>query len=138
MRTVQLFIPLVTSNDKIIGITFKFIVMKKISIFAVCLVLFLAVCYATSGHLHLPGHGNVEKQNLREAVINHISSTLSNGEKVEFVGNSGNDYFKEDGEARFSTNVSYYVVSPNGSKVKHTSHIITNDDRDKILEWKDI
>ena len=116
MRTVQLFIPLVTSNDKIIGITFKFIVMKKISIFAVCLVLFLAVCYATSGHLHLPGHGNVEKQNLREAVINHVSSTLSNG----------------------STNVSYYVVSPNGSKVKHTSHIITNDDRDKILEWKDI
>ena len=85
--------------------------MKKISIFAVCLVLFLAVCYATSGHLHLPGHGNVEKQNLQEVVVNHVTSTLTNGESVEFVSNS---------------------------KETRTAHIICNEDRDKIYEWKDI
>ena len=62
--------------------------MKKVSIIAVCIALFLTVCYATSGNLHLPGHGNVEKQNLQEVVVNHVTSTLTNGESVEFVRNN--------------------------------------------------
>ncbi|MBO7609963.1 MAG: hypothetical protein J6S96_07160 [Muribaculaceae bacterium] len=103
-----------------------------------CIALVMLYACSGSGHIHLPGHGNVEKQNLKEAVVNHVSSTLSNGETVEFEGNSGNDYYKENGEVRFSTNVVYTVVSPNGSKEKHTAHIVCNEDRDKIFEWKDI
>ena len=112
--------------------------MKKVSIIAVCIALFLAVCYATSGHLHLPGHGNVEKQNLQEVVVNYVTSTLTNGESVEFVNSYGNDYYKENGDVRFSTNVVYNVMAPDGSKEKRTAHVICNEDRDKIYEWKDI
>lgn len=112
--------------------------MKKVSIFAVCIVLFLAVCYSMSGHLHLPGHGNVEKQNLQELVVNHVASTLTNGETVEFVSSYGNDYSKENGDVRFSTNVVYNVITRDGSKEKHTAHVVCNEDRDKIYEWKDI
>ena len=112
--------------------------MKKVSIIAVCIALFLTVCYATSGHLHLPGHGNVEKQNLQEVVVNHVTSTLTNGESVEFVSNYGNDYYTENGDIRFSTNVVYNVIARDGSKEKRTAHIICNEDRDKIYEWKDI
>ena len=78
------------------------------------------------------------KRNLQEAVINHVSSTITNGETVEYLGSSGNDYIKVDGEPCFSTNVSYYVVSPNGAKEKHSAHVVTNVGRDKIIEWKDI
>ena len=88
--------------------------MKKVSIIAVCIALFLTVCYATSGNLHLPGHGNVE------------------------ISNYGNDYYKENGDVRFSTNVVYNVIARDGSKEKRTAHIICNEDRDKIYEWKDI
>ena len=112
--------------------------MKKVSIIAVCIALFLTVCYATSGNLHLPGHGNVEKQNLQEVVVNHVTSTLTNGESVEFVSNYGNDYYKENGDVRFSTNVVYNVIARDGSKEKRTAHIICNEERDKIYEWKDI
>ena len=78
------------------------------------------------------------KRNLQEAVINHLSSTLTKVETVEYIGNSSDKYIKVDGEPCFSTNVSYYVVSPNGAKEKHSAHVVTNVGRDKIIEWKDI
>ena len=112
--------------------------MKKSSILAGCLVLFLAVCFASCGNVHMPGHGNVEKENLKEAVVSHVTSTLTNGETVEFVSNSNNDYFKENGEVRFSTDVVYYVIAPDGTKEKRAAHVVCNEDRDIIFEWKDI
>ena len=53
-----------------------------------CIALVMLFACSKSGHIHLPGHGNVEKQNLKEAVVNHVSSTLTNGETVEFGGYS--------------------------------------------------
>ena len=112
--------------------------MKKNRFLSGCTVLLLAICFASCVHVHLPGHGNVEKENLKEAVVNHITSTLTNGETVEFVGSYNNDYYKDNGEVRFSSNVIYYVITPDGSKEKHTAHVVCNEDRDKIFEWKDI
>lgn len=78
------------------------------------------------------------KRNLQEAVINHLSSTLTKGETVEYIGNSSDKYIKVNGELCFSTNVSYYVVSANGAKEKYSAHVVTNVDRDKIIEWENI
>ena len=78
------------------------------------------------------------KRNLQEAVINHLSSTLTKGETVEYIGNSSDKYIKVNGELCFSTNVLYYVVSANGAKEKYSAHVVTNVDRDKIIEWKNI
>ncbi|MBR5118189.1 MAG: hypothetical protein IK100_06030 [Muribaculaceae bacterium] len=103
-----------------------------------CIALVMLFACSKSGHIHLPGHGNVEKQNLKEAVVNHVSSTLTNGETVEYGGNSGNNYYEENGEVRFSTDVVYYVVAPNGAKEKRKAQVVCNEDRDKIIEWKDI
>jgi len=102
------------------------------------LALVMLYAFAKSGHIHLPGHGNVEKQNLKEVVVNHVSPTLTCGERVEFGGNLGNNYYEENGEIRFSTNVTYYVVAQNGTRKKHSAHIVTNEDRDKMIEWQDI
>ena len=51
-----------------------------------------------------------------EVVVNYVNSTLTNGETVEFVGSYCNDYFKENGDFRFSTNVVYMVIARDGSQ----------------------
>ena len=51
-----------------------------------------------------------------EVVVNYVTSTLTNGETVEFVGTYGNDYFKENGDFRFSTNLVYTVIARDGSQ----------------------
>lgn len=112
--------------------------MKKSSFIAGCIILMLLIACAKTGHIHLPGHGNVERQNLKESVVNHVTPTLANGETVEFASNYGNDYYKENGDVRFSTNVVYYVITANGSKEKHTAYVVFNEDRDKIYDWKEI
>lgn len=87
---------------------------------------------------HLPGHGNWENKNLQESVISHVTSTLTNGETVEFGSKYSCEDYMENGEARFSANVTYYVVSKDGSKEMRTAHIVCNEDKDSILKWKDI
>ena len=61
--------------------------MKRNNLQKICgIVIFvLLIMFAKNGHLHLPGHGNVEEQNLRQAVVDHVSSMLADGKKVEFV-----------------------------------------------------
>lgn len=71
----------------------------------------MLVTLAKSGHLHLPNHGNWEKKNFGEAVVNQVSSRLSNSEKVEFGSKFLCEDYKENNEVRFSANVIYYVVS---------------------------
>lgn len=87
---------------------------------------------------HLPGHGNVEIKNLQESVINHVSSTLAEGETVEFGSKYNCDDYMQDGEARFAANVTYYIISKDGTKQERTARIVTNEDKDEILDWKDL
>lgn len=94
--------------------------------------------YAKSGHFNLPGHGNWENKNFEEVVVNHASSRLNNGEKIEFGGKYYCEDYKENDEVRFSANVIYYVVSNDGSKEKHVAHVVCNEDKNRIIEWKDI
>ena len=89
-----------------------------------CVVLIMLVAFATSGHIHLPGHGNWENKNFEEAVVNHVSSRFTNNEKVEFGSKFLCEDYKENDEVRFSANVIYYVVSKNGVKEKHIAHVI--------------
>ena len=44
----------------------------------------------------------------------------------------------EKDEVRFSTNVVYDIISERGQKERHTAHVITNEDKDKIIDWKDL
>lgn len=107
---------------------------KKIVVASVVTMLVFGSCNLK----HMPGHGNWENKNLKESVISHVSSTLTNGETVEFGSKYSCDEYMENGQARFSANVIYYVVSKNGTKKKCTAHVICNEDRDRIIEWKDI
>ena len=101
------------------------------------IVVVLLVLYAQASHINLPGHGNRENKNLQEAVVNYAASKLTNGETVEFGTKYNSEDYKENGEVRYSATVEYYVVAKDGSKVKHTAQVVTNEDKDKIIEWKD-
>ena len=103
-----------------------------------CFAIVMLWAYAKSGHINLPGHGNRENKNLEEAVVKHASSLLADGGMVEFVSKYRCEDYKENGEVRFSANVIYHVVSADGTKEKHTAHIVCNEDKDRIIEWKDI
>ncbi|MBQ6038344.1 MAG: hypothetical protein IJL37_06750 [Bacteroidaceae bacterium] len=105
---------------------------------AACIAVVLLILYAQSGHINLPGHGNRENRNFEEAVISHVSASIVDGEKVEFGSKYLCEDYKENGEVRFSANVSYYIVSTDGTKEKHTAHVVCNEDKDRIIEWKDI
>ena len=96
-------------------------IIKAIGIIVVALLLL----YAQAGHINLPGHGNREQKNLQEAVVSYAASQLTNGETVEF------------GTKYYSATVEYYVVAKDGTKVKRTAQVVTNEDKDKIIEWKD-
>ena len=111
----------------------KGILIKIIGI----IVVVLLVLYAQAGHINLPGHGNREQKNLQEAVVNYAASKLTNGETVEFGTKFNSNDYKENGEVRYSATVEYYVVAKDGSKVKHTAQVVTNEDKDKIIDWKD-
>lgn len=111
--------------------------MKKlVKTLAIASIAMLVVSSCKFGHL--PGHGNVENKNLQESVITHVSSTLANGEKVEFGTKYNCDDYMQDGEARFAANVTYYVISKDGTKQEHCARIVTNEDKDVILDWKDL
>ncbi|WP_273160030.1 hypothetical protein [Bacteroides fluxus] len=105
---------------------------------AACIVFMMIVALTKSGHINMPGHGNWENKNFEEAVINHVSSKLTNGEKIEFGSKFSCEDYKENDEVRFSANVTYYVVSREGTKEKHIAHVVCNEDKDRIIEWKDI
>lgn len=92
----------------------------------------------STGHLHLPGHGNRENEHFEEVVTNHVQTTLAHGKKVEFGNRFLCKDYKENGELRFSANVTYYLVSDNGMKEKHIAHVVCDEDKDKIIEWKEI
>ena len=111
---------------------------RTITIVAVCIAILMLFAFAKGGHINLPGHGNRENQNLKEAVLGHVSSTLSNGETVEFDSKYLCEDFMDNGEARFSANVIYYVISLDGTKEQHIAHVICNEDKDRIIEWQDI
>lgn len=111
---------------------------RTITIVAVCIAILMLFAFAKGGHINLPGHGNRENQNLKEAVLGHVSSTLSNGETVEFGSKYLCEDFMDNGEARFSANVIYYVISLDGTKEQHIAHVICNEDKDRIIEWQDI
>ena len=94
--------------------------MKRKWIYIIgCIAIVMLWAYAKSGHINLPGHGNRENKNLEEAVVRHASSLLADGGMVEFVSK----YLCEDAD---------------GTKEKHTAHIVCNEDKDRIIEWKDI
>ena len=115
--------------------------MKKSNVIksAVCIAaIVMLFTFATSGHFNLPGHGNWEDQNLKEAVLGYVSSTLTNGETVEFGGKYLCNDYMENGEARFSANVIYYVVAKDGTKGQRIAHVICNEDKDRIIEWQDV
>lgn len=112
--------------------------MKKSKILIGCIVLVMLVSYCKNDPIHLPGHGNWEEKNLKEAVVNHVSTTLTDGETVEFRGKYNCEDYKENGEVRFSANVIYEVFSKDGTKERRTAHVICNEDKDKIIEWKDV
>lgn len=103
-----------------------------------CIVLMLFILFARNRHIHLPGHGNVENRNLEKSVITHVSSILTDGRKVEFAGKYLCKDYIENGEVRFSANVIYNTISENGLKEMHTAHVVCNEDKDKIIEWKDL
>ena len=105
---------------------------------AACIIFMIIVVLAKSGHINMPGHGNWENKNFEEAIVNHVSSRLTNGEKVEFGSKFSCEDYKENDEVRFSANVTYYVVSREGTKEIHIAHVICNEDKDRIIEWKDI
>ncbi|MBR1882875.1 MAG: hypothetical protein IJ808_07700 [Muribaculaceae bacterium] len=111
---------------------------SKLISLAGCLALVLLAAYASSGHLHAPGHGNWENKNFEESVVSHVSSQLAHGERVEFGGKYLCEDYKEDGEARFSAYVDYYVVAANGAKQKRTACVICNEDKNQILDWEDL
>ena len=112
--------------------------MKNLKNVLVITGVMLFVSCVKCGHFNLPGHGNRENTNLIESVVNHVSSQLNNGEKVEFGSKYLCEDYKEKGEVRFSANVIYYVVSKDGSKEKHTAHVVCNEDKDRIIEWKEL
>ena len=109
---------------------------KLIKIIGIIVVVLLLL-YAQAGHINLPGHGNREQKNLQEAVVNYVASQLTNGETVEFGTKYNSNDYKENGEVRYSATVEYYVVAKDGTKVKRTAQVVTNEDKDKIIEWKD-
>lgn len=109
---------------------------KLIKIIGIIVVV-LVVLYAQAGHINLPGHGNREQKNLQEAVVNYAVSQLTNDETVEFGTKYNSNNYKENGEVRYSATVEYYVVAKDGSKVKHTAQVVTNEDKDKIIDWKE-
>ena len=109
---------------------------KLIKIIGIVVVV-LVVLYAQAGHINLPGHGNREQKNLQEAVVNYAASQLTNDETVEFGTKYNSNNYKENGEVRYSATVEYYVVAKDGSKVKHTAQVVTNEDKDKIIDWKE-
>ena len=112
--------------------------MKTSKKVLVALGVVLIVACAKNGHINLPGHGNREYRNLVESVENYVSSRLHNGETVEF-GSKYNceDYIEKD-EVRFSANIVFYVISEDGTPEKHIAHVVCNEDKDRIIEWKDI
>ena len=114
--------------------------MKKSKFVKVVACIAIVMLYACmkSGQIHLPGHGNLENKNFKESVVNYVSSSLDNGETVEFGSKYLCEDYKEDGEVRFSANVIYYVVSKDGVKEKHVAHVVCNEDKDRIIEWKEI
>lgn len=114
--------------------------MKKCNLLKIggCIVIVLLIMFAKNGHIHLPGHGNVENQNLQEAVVAYVSSTLADGKRVEFVSKYLCEDYMENDEVRFSANVVYDIISEMGQKERHTAHVITNEDKNKIIDWKDL
>ena len=96
---------------------------KKLAVFIV-FVMFIAL--AKSGHINMPGHGNWDNKNFEKAVVHEFGSKF-------FC-----EDYKENDEVRFSANVIYYVVSSDGTKEKHVAHVVCNEDKDRIIEWKDI
>jgi len=105
--------------------------MKKI-IIALCVMTVLCC------NCNTPGHGNWENKNLEETVIKHVSANLAKGEKAEFGGKYMCEDYKENDEVRFSATVIYYVVAKNGTKSKHEAKVITNEDKNEIIEWQNI
>ena len=71
------------------------------------------------------------------ASLNHVSNTLTDGETVEFRGKYNCEDYKENGDVRFSANVIYDVISNDGTKERRTAHVICNEDKDIIIEWRD-
>jgi hypothetical protein len=114
--------------------------MKKSKLLKIggCIILVLFILFVKNGHIHFPGHGNIENKNLEESVVNHVSSTLADGEEVEFVSKYLCEDYMENDEVRFSANVIYNIISKNGLKERHSAHVICNEDKDKIIEWKDL
>lgn len=110
---------------------------KSIRRFGGVLLIIIWVLIST-GHLHLPGHGNRENMNFEELVTNHVKTTLALRKKVEFGNRFSCQDYKENGELRFSANVIYYLVSENGLKEMHIAHVVCNENKDKIIEWKEI
>lgn len=98
----------------------------------------LLVAYATCGHINLPGHGNRENKNFEEAVVNHVASHLTNGEEVEFFSKFSCKDYKVNGDVRFSAKVIYFVVSKKGAKDMYIAQVVCNEDKNKILEWKNL
>lgn len=112
---------------------------KKIFKLSGCMIIvILFIVISKNGHINLPGHGNLENQNLEKTVVSHVSSSLINGETVEFDSKYHCRDYKDNDEIRYSANVIYYVISKDGVKEKHIAHVICNEDKDRIIEWKDI
>ncbi len=109
---------------------------KKTSVKLLAIVIVVLIVFGRCGHL--PGHGNREESNLKEVVENCVSSTLKDGETVEFGGRYDCEDYKENDEVRFSAKVTYDVVSKDGTKVRHTAFVVCNEDKDKIIEWKEL
>ena len=113
--------------------------MKRKWIYIVgCIVVVMLWAYSKSGHINLPGHANWENRNFEKAVIQHVSSRLSDSEEVEFGSKYLCEDYKENDEIRFSANVIYYVILKDGTKERHAAHVVCNEDKDIIIEWKDI
>lgn len=105
---------------------------------AACIALVLLVAFVTSGHIHLPGYGNWENKNFEKAVVTYVSSRLTNGQRVEFGEKFLSEDYKENNEVRYAATVVYYVVSGTGAREKHTARVICNEDKDRIIGWKEL
>ncbi len=100
--------------------------------------LILLAVYATVGHLHLPGHGNWEERNFKESIVRHASSMVAHGQKVEYGSKYFCEDYKENDEVRFSARVIYYVVSDDGTIAEHVAQVVCNEDKDRIIDWKEL
>ena len=121
-------------------VIFKYHIMKRNNYFKLssCIIIVILFIAIKNGYINWPGHGNLENLKFEETVVSHVVSNLPDDETVEFGSKFLCKNYKDNGKVRFSANVVYFIVSKDGVKKKHIAHVICNENKDRIIEWRNI